>query len=193
MDRTEQPDATPVPPIPELEPEHTALRIETEQDGQGKLRRLSLQEMARIAEAVLDDPAMNAAGLAWQMGLSRITVALAAKKVREAGGWYTKIVWKTCIHCGEPLATSGSANGLGPSRYHARCREAHRWQMVKKNLARQSPLEAEERKRLRRQYEQELRRRKSSLSGGEHSSVGGRRSSRTDTRAAFCCPDKGYA
>jgi hypothetical protein len=126
MDRTGQLDTTQVPPIPGLEPEHIAPRIEKEQDGQGKLRRLSLREMARITEAVLEDSAMNAAGLARQMGLNRFTVTLSAKKLREAGGWYTNIVWRTCIHCGEPLATSGSANGLGPTKYHTRCKEAQR-------------------------------------------------------------------
>lgn len=44
------------------------------------------------------------------------------------GGWYTNIVWKTCIRCGEPLATSGSANGKGPAKFHVHCRKT--WQVT---------------------------------------------------------------
>lgn len=90
------------------------------------LRRFSLEEMSIIAEAVLENPQVSPSELGRQLHRDRASVHHVIKKLREAGGWYTRIVWKTCIHCGEPLATSGSANGLGPTMYHARCKEAHK-------------------------------------------------------------------
>lgn len=60
---------------------------------------------------MLENPKVTPSELGRQLGRDRASVHHVIKKLREVGGWCTKIVWKTCIHCGEPLATSGTAKG----------------------------------------------------------------------------------
>lgn len=86
------------------------------------LRRFSLEEMRTIAEAVLENPHASPSELGRQLDRDKASVHHVIKKLGDAGGWYTRIVWKICQRCGEPLATSGSANGIGPAKYHPRCK-----------------------------------------------------------------------
>lgn len=87
------------------------------------LRKFSLDEMRILAEAVLENSQASPSILGRQLGRHRASVHHVIRRLRDAGGWYTMIVWNICLHCGEPLPTSGSAHGIGPTKYHAHCRQ----------------------------------------------------------------------
>lgn len=84
------------------------------------LTRFTLEEMALITAAVLEKPGLNAADLARKLGRDRTVVARVVRKLRKAGGWYSPIVWKSCVVRGEPLATTTGTGG--PKKVHALCR-----------------------------------------------------------------------
>jgi len=95
---------------------------------------LSLDDMAAIA-AVADDPAQCIADLARRLGRPYFTVNKAVHRVREAGGWYTRLVWIDCIECGQPLL-SRSDGGRGHRTAHPDCERARiaRWARERREL-----------------------------------------------------------
>jgi len=78
--------------------------------------QLSLQDLAAIAGA---SNGASTAALARQLGQPYITVAVAAWRMRRAGGWYCRLEWRPCLGCGQLLA-------CGPNRpqRHPACRRA---------------------------------------------------------------------
>lgn len=90
-------------------------------------KRLSLPEKAVIVEAVRRNEHLNAAELARDMGRNRFTVFDFIQRVRKAGGWYTEIVWRQCVHCEKPMAVPKAGSGRGGAKYHDRCKQAWRW------------------------------------------------------------------
>jgi hypothetical protein len=65
------------------------------------MARLSLDDLAAIAGAPAGS---NLAALARQLGRPYITVAVAAWRMRRAGGWCCRIAISACPECGELLA-----------------------------------------------------------------------------------------
>jgi hypothetical protein len=89
-------------------------------------QRLTLHELAALAEA---PPGANLAELARNLGRPYEAVAVAAWRMRRAGGWYCRIEWRTCPECGGLLASSGARRRIGhPPCMRARAlrREAER-------------------------------------------------------------------
>src|SRR5205814_7840136 len=54
-----------------------------------------------------------------QLGQPYITVAVAAWRMRRAGGWFCRIEWRPCLECGEWLAW-----GPHRPRRHPACQRA---------------------------------------------------------------------
>jgi hypothetical protein len=73
----------------------------------------------------MNDPNLNVAGLAKQLGRDRWPLYSFVRRLRKAGGWYATIVWKRCVQCGQPLATSDSDSSSGRRKLHAHCKEAY--------------------------------------------------------------------
>src|SRR4051812_16716379 len=77
------------------------LSLEGEARMEGYMARLSLEDLAAIAGS----PAgTSLAVLARQLRQPYITVAVAAWRIRQAGGWFSRIEWRSCLECGEALA-----------------------------------------------------------------------------------------
>jgi hypothetical protein len=65
-----------------------------------KLNYLPLDLLAYIA----DHPEASAIDVASIFNAAYPAVSKAVHRIREAGGWYSQLVWTTCRECGEDLA-----------------------------------------------------------------------------------------
>ena len=94
---------------------------------------LSLNDMATIAATVAEDPTATAAELARCLARPYFTVAVATRKIRQADGWYTPVLWGTCAECGEPLLMAKAH----PRKVHVHCEHARLLQRARRQREKQ--------------------------------------------------------